>query len=118
MGRGVKEAVALLNPHCNERENGKRQVSAGCCAASLSAFSRDSSIKTGEARPGICIPQKEAGMISLRDEKLVSPCVTIKGTSDLSLFNCLTIFGRRVLTQGNEIHSKYTFQLKYWIHCR
>lgn len=37
MGHGVKEAVALLNPHCNEREDGQSQVSAGCCAASLSA---------------------------------------------------------------------------------
>lgn len=98
MGHGVKEAVALLNFHCNERENGKCQVSAGCCAASLSAFSRDSSIKTGKARPDICIPQKEAGMSSLRDEKSVSPCVTVKGTGNLSLLNCLASFGQGVLT--------------------
>lgn len=69
MGHGIKEGVTLLNPHCNERENGKCQVSACCYVTPLLAFSRDSSIKTGKARPDICIPQKEAGMISLREMK-------------------------------------------------
>lgn len=69
MGHGIKEGVTLLNPHCNERENGKCQVSARCYVTPLLAFSRDSSIKTGKARPDICIPQKEAGMISLREMK-------------------------------------------------
>lgn len=69
MGHGVKEGVTLLKAHCNEREDGECQVSACWCGTPLLVFSRDSSIKTGKARPDICIPQKEAGMISLREMK-------------------------------------------------